>query len=162
MKNLDAVRETLAELLRTFDVDCNEYQTDIYAYYDPEEDTVEIDTFVNVGGNSWLNDDHIFVYADKPHYDSLVDMLISEESDFADAAGMSLDDYKNKVAEHLEIDVEDVNYYDLKSYAVEFYNDEIEKMAREAFEVSVVREYAYIIDDMIETIENAIEERYSK
>ena len=162
MKNLDAVRETLKELLRKFDVDCNKYQTDIYAYYNQEEDTVEIDTFVNVGGNSWLNDDHIFVYADKPHYDSLVDMLITEESDFSDAASMSLEDYKKKVAEHLEIDVDDIDFYDLKSYAIEFYNDEIEEMAREAFDDNVVPEYTYIIDDMIETIESAIEKRYKK
>ena len=71
IKNYDEIRENLADMLVQFDKDANtDYQTDVYLYYDEKEKTARLDTFVNVGGNSWLNDDHKTIYTDKEHYNS--------------------------------------------------------------------------------------------
>ena len=58
LKNREAIVEELAEMLKKFDMQLNAYQTDVYLYYDEEKQTAELDTFINVGGRSWLNDDH--------------------------------------------------------------------------------------------------------
>lgn len=77
--NLDEVKRVLYNMIFGLEMEERDYQTDIYAYYDEETGKVELEYFENVGGNSWLDDDHITVYTDKPHYDKLED-----EYDFAD------------------------------------------------------------------------------
>ena len=48
--------EKLAELMKKVHLGNYPFQIDIYLYPDGS-----VDDFVNVGGNSWLNDDHITV-----------------------------------------------------------------------------------------------------
>ena len=68
ISNYDQILDELVNLLIDFDFDQNEYQTDVYMYIG-EDGKARLDTFINVGGNSWLNDDHITIYSDKPHYE---------------------------------------------------------------------------------------------
>ena len=63
IKNREEIVDKLVDMLVQFDKDCNSYQTDVYLYYDKENQSAELDTFVNVGGNSWLNDDHYTIYS---------------------------------------------------------------------------------------------------
>ena len=58
LRNADELRDEFIEILKQFDKDLNEYQTDVYLYVD-ENNNGEWYLFTNVGGNSWLNDDHI-------------------------------------------------------------------------------------------------------
>ena len=44
LKNREAIVEKLAEMLKKFDMQLNEYQTDVYLYYNEEEQTAELDT----------------------------------------------------------------------------------------------------------------------
>lgn len=74
LKNYDEVRETLIETIADLETRKNRYQTDIYLYID-ENGHGTIDTFANVGGNSWLNDDHITIYTDREHYETKLDDL---------------------------------------------------------------------------------------
>lgn len=74
LKNYDEVRETLIETIADLETRKNRYQTDIYLYID-ENGRGTIDTFANVGGNSWLNDDHITIYTDREHYETKLDDL---------------------------------------------------------------------------------------
>lgn len=73
IKNREQIIEQLTEMFIQFDKDRNGYQTDIYLYYDSETQTAELDTFVNVGGNSWLNDDHYTLCCDAEHYETIWD-----------------------------------------------------------------------------------------
>lgn len=68
ISNYDQILEELTNLLIDFDLDQNEYQTDVYLYIG-EDGKARLDTFINVGGDSWLNDDHITIYCDRPHYE---------------------------------------------------------------------------------------------
>lgn len=87
LKNREAIVEELAEMLKKFDMQLNAYQTDVYLYYDEEKQTAELDTFINVGGRSWLNDDHCTIYADCEHYETDFDFF-DNLGDLADAVGI--------------------------------------------------------------------------
>ena len=62
IKNRIEVVQQLAELLRKFDIELNQYDTDVYLYYNSESQTATLDTFVNVSGREWLDDDHYTIY----------------------------------------------------------------------------------------------------
>lgn len=75
LSNADELRDELIIMLKEFDKSGNQYQTDVYLYVDTEMNTGSLYEFVNVGGNSWLNDDHYILYIDKPHYETWEDMI---------------------------------------------------------------------------------------
>lgn len=83
IKNREQIIEQLTEMLMQFDKDMNEYQTDVYLYYNKENQTAELDTFINVGGNSWLDDDHYTIYSDKEHYETVWDWF-NDSTEIAD------------------------------------------------------------------------------
>lgn len=112
LKNREAIVAKLAEMLREFDLALNPYDTDVYLYYDVAEKTAELDTFVNVGGNSRLNDDHYTIYTDREHYETDFDIFDNFE-DLADAVGIQKEELIKKVAKYADIDVEDVDYYEV-------------------------------------------------
>ena len=70
LKNYDEIFEKLEKTLKDLDFKNPNYQVDIYLYVD-EEGKGTLDTFTNVGGNSWLNDDHICLYQRTPSYEEL-------------------------------------------------------------------------------------------
>ena len=74
LTNADELRDELISYLKYFDKEENKYQTDLYLYVDTETNTGTLYEFVNVGGNSWLNDDHYILYIDKPHYETWEDI----------------------------------------------------------------------------------------
>lgn len=87
--NYEQIIEQLATMLRQFDVDLNSYQTDVYMYVD-DNGVASLDTFVNVGGNSWLDDDHITIYSDREHHDDIYDYFDTIEY-LCEAAGIKID-----------------------------------------------------------------------
>jgi len=100
IKNREQIIDELVEMLIQFDLDCNSYDTDVYLYLD-DDGNAELDTFVNPGGNSWLNDDHYTIYTDRQRYDSFLDYWTSID----------------EIADYLEIPVEQLieetrNYFD--------------------------------------------------
>ena len=109
--NLDEVRRELYDMIFGLEFEENEYQTDIYAYYDEETGKVTLEYFENVGGNSWLDDDHITVYTDKPHYDKLEDefnFADDEKGKFIEVqCGGIIEDRVTKAIEMLEEEIED-------------------------------------------------------
>lgn len=104
--NREQIIEQLAEMLMQFDKDCNSYDTDVYLYYDEENQTAELDTFVNVGGNSWLDDDHYTIYTDKQHYNGALDWY-QTETEFAEFLEIPLDKLTQEVREYLDMDEDD-------------------------------------------------------
>lgn len=66
MKNSEIIRQNydkLIEAIIALEKSDPKYQVDLYLY--PDGST---DEFVNVGGNSWLNDDHIKIYSCNHEY----------------------------------------------------------------------------------------------
>ena len=89
--NINDLVSELAVILRKFEIDLNPYQTDVYFYYDPDTKIGRLETFINVGGHSWLNDDHVTIYSDEPHYMNVYDYFDSV-LEFADALEISKND----------------------------------------------------------------------
>lgn len=89
--NINELVPELAVILRKFEIDLNPYQTDVYFYYDADAKIGRLETFINVGGHSWLNDDHITIYSDEPHYMNVYDYFDSV-LEFADALEISKND----------------------------------------------------------------------
>lgn len=99
----DLVSE-LADRMLQADIDCNQYQTDIYLYVN-DDGSWELEDFVNVGGNSWLNDTHITVWCDMEHLENWMDWYntLQDVSDTLQACEwvMSVDDLKQQIANWL-------------------------------------------------------------
>lgn len=89
--NINDLVSELTVILRKFEIDLNPYQTDVYFYYDPDTKIGRLETFINVGGHSWLNDDHVTIYSDEPHYMNVYDYFDSV-LEFADALEISKND----------------------------------------------------------------------
>ena len=105
--NFDELNDELIELLKQFDKELNGYDTDVYLYYDEDTNTATLDTFVNPGGNSWLNDDHYTIYTDKQHYDSYMDWYDGDLSVIADCLNTTVDDLYLETMEYNNTDDED-------------------------------------------------------
>lgn len=117
INNREEIIEQLAELLKQFDKDCNDYQTDVYMYVD-EQGNGTLDTFVNVGGNSWLNDDHYTIYSDKPHYEAYAGHYDNDSvRDFAELLEISVEQLEQETRDFLGFDSDDpVNSSDVFSF----------------------------------------------
>lgn len=118
--NREEIVESLAELLMQFDKDENSYQTDVYMYIDEETGAATLDTFVNVGGNSWLDDDHTTIYTDKEHFETLYDYYCNN-GDFAEALEMEYEELQKEVTQNLIDSGEaeegyEPDWYDIRDY----------------------------------------------
>lgn len=138
IKNRKEIIEQLTEMLMQFDKDANtSYQTDVYLYYDEENQTATLDTFVNVGGNSWLNDDHYTIYTDKEHYDGDMWSFYQSIEELAEYAEISLDELREKVIEHLKLNDDEKEDFELDYYEAREYfkaNEEYMEKLQEALD----------------------------
>lgn len=117
LKNRAEIISELAEILKNCERYSSSFQTDIYIYYDEDEQTAELYEFENPGGSSWLNDDHYTIYIDKPHdvgdYYSAVYMDIKS---LADAVEIPFDELLQRVAAEYDEDIDDVEYYEVSNF----------------------------------------------
>lgn len=121
IKNREEVIEQLTEILMDFDKSCNQYQADVYLYFDRDTNTATLDTFVNVGGNSWLNDDHYTIYRDREHHEDWSDYYCNN-GDFAWGLDMSIEDFDKEVMAYL-INIGDVDEDEADDYKIEWYDE---------------------------------------
>lgn len=152
IKNRAEIVEQLASLLMDFDKQNNTYQTDVYLYLNAENQTAELDTFVNVGGNSWLNDDHITIYTDKEHYNDIFDWYDSE-AELAEFAEIPLEQLKNEVVQYLELDEEEAADYELTFSDAEYYLKTVD-----SYMENLSQAYDEAIDDLYPEYLNTAEE----
>ncbi len=137
IKNREAIIEQLVEMLIQFDKDRAQYQTDVYLYYDAETQTAKLDTFVNVGGNSWLNDDHYTIYSDEEHYDDGVFSWIQSEEEFADILEIPVEQLEAEVRKYYGVeDDEKLEYCDYREYieSNDAYMDKLQEAYNEELE----------------------------
>lgn len=152
IKNRAEIVEQLAALLMDFDKQNNSYQTDVYLYLNAENQTAELDTFVNVGGNSWLNDDHITIYTDKEHYNDIFDWYNSE-AELAAFVGIPLEQLKNEVVQYLELDEEEAADYELTYSDAESYLKTVD-----SYMEKLSQAYDEAIDDLHDNYLSSAEE----
>lgn len=169
IKNYDEILESFADILMQLDKDMNRYQTDVYLYYDSDTQTATLDTFTNVGGNSWLDDSHITIYCDKEHYEDIFDYYEDIDS-IAYALGMTKRELLSEaayetpeettLADVIEYVREEEGYYaalkeDYDSEAIDGHRDEyLAKAAailedREIFELDLEDKIDRIVDDVM-------------
>lgn len=99
----DIINEIATQRMQ-LDIDAYPHQVDFYLYLDDAcEGTV--DQFVNAGGNSWINDDHITVISYRPLYDDIPE---EEREEYFEGYE---DEYINIVTTAVE-DIEE-NYFQL-------------------------------------------------
>ena len=162
LKNREELVEQLTEMLMDFAKDCNQYQTDVYLYYDEETQTATLDTFINVGGNSWLDDDHYTIYHDTEHYENWRDYYCND-GDFAWGLDMSNDDFEKEVIEYLNLDDDEkedyqIQYIDAYNYVIsrDDYMDKLIELYKESIEenrADYVEQAEQIISDWEEETE---------
>lgn len=157
IKNRSEVVESLTEILVQFDKKCNRYQTDVYAYYDAETGTVTLDTFVNVGGNSWLDDEHETIYSDREHFEGAYDWY-QTIGEFADALDITEEQLLAEVrtANDYDYDEDDpVDWIDARDY-IKSRSDYDDKViaAYEAYIDDIRSEYAAKAEDIISDYES--------
>lgn len=140
LRNADELRDEFIEKLKKFDKDCNKYNTDVYLYVH-DDGTGELYDFTNVGGNSWLDDDHYVLYTDKQHYDNYLDWY-QDEGEIADALGMSEDDLKEEALVALDMQddywIDEIGYSEIIRYL----------KTREDYSEILYQAYCDAIDDM--------------
>lgn len=148
--NMEAVAEQLAQMLMEFDKECNSYQTDVYLYV-KEDGTAYLEEFVNVGGNSWLDDDHYTIYTDKEHFEEPLDWF-GCPGEFADFLGIQWEAFYNNVKSWLY-------YWDQSIDAEDLGDDDYE------IDLSECQEYAKsnpeILEKLTEAYNDYIEGMYS-
>ena len=133
VKNGKEILEQLLEMLMQFDKDCNGYQTDIYLYYNVENQTAELSTFQNVGGNSWLDDDHYVLYSDKEHWESKWDWY-QEISEIAEALDKTKEELLTEILnsnDHYD-SIDEIDYTAVKEYIQE--NEQYEELLQTQYE----------------------------
>lgn len=81
--NRAEIEAKIAELLTAHE--CTRYQEDIYLYID-DNGAGRVELYTNVGGNSWMDDDHVTSYAMKADYDDKIDRLLMWFDDAAELA----------------------------------------------------------------------------
>ena len=155
IKNREELVNELKEILIQFDKDCNSYQTDVYFYYDNKNQTGNLDTFVNVGGNSWLNDDHMTIHTDKEHYDDGAYSWIQNEYEMADILDIDIEQLIHEAKEYSGYEEdEEIPYNEIERYAksVDSYNDALWEAYYESLE-DYASEYEERAEGMISSLE---------
>ena len=117
LKNRAEIISELAEILKNCERYSSPFQTDVYIYYDEDEQTAELYEFENPGGSSWLNDDHYTIYIDKPHdvgdyYSAVYENIES----LAEAVEIPLDELLQRVATAYDEDIDDVEYHEVSDF----------------------------------------------
>lgn len=161
IKNRVEIVKQLAELLRKFDVELNKYDTDVYLYYNSESQTASLDTFVNVSGREWLDDDHYTIYTDRQHPDKAVDSFNTIE-EIAEAIGMTESKLLERTKKYLDLDDEEYKdwlnsstlniWLDVADFVNCYYSVEIQK-AYEKLLDNLNTEYEATADEIISGFE---------
>lgn len=155
IKNRNAIIEQLADILYQFDAEHTGYQEDVYLYID-KDGNATLDTFVNVGGNSWRNDDHYTIYR-KPEWCNgkiNAEEIFSSIDDFAIVLGTTSEELIKEAAEYFgEDDIDYIGFPEVSQYIVETNYEEIEQAYVDSLS-DYKCEYAIQAEQIIEQFED--------
>lgn len=151
IKNSEQIVAELAALLKTFDLELRSYQTDVYIYLH-DDGTASLSEFVNVGGNSWLDDDHRVLYTDREHFDDRFDTFTTIE-DLCYAAGVT----PAFVAKVLDVEPDELEWIDVRDYIKR--NPVLENRLDESYsDIVEYNEYMNIAHTIVYAFEMQLEE----
>ena len=165
LKNADALRDEFVDMLINFDKRPNEYQTDVYLYVN-EDGTGELYEFPNVGGNSWLDDDHYTLYSDKQHYEgSDIFDFFNEDYLIAGALGKDVDELKEEALVALDMQddywIDEIGFSEIKEYVES--QEEYMDILYDAYDDTIddmYPDYAEKADDIIDYFNQMQRETY--
>ncbi len=133
IKNADQIRRDLIQILIDDAVACCDYQRDVYMYVD-DDGNAELVLFTNVGGNSWLDDDHYCLTILPEHTDQITDNFESEEQ-LADALDMTEQELRQRTLDYFDrgddFELDDVDLCDMCKYAETEHQDQLTVWMRE-------------------------------
>ena len=139
INNKEELIEKLTEILMDFDKQHNSYHTDVYMYYDHVSKTAELDTFVNVGNNSWIDDNHWTIYTDEPHNEDF-ENYFNELGFIADIIGITTEQLKNEAKAAYGYEPDD----DISDLAVFTYV--YQDMENQGYQSKLIDEYSSYIE----------------
>ena len=119
IENTEEIRQRLTGMLMDDAKERRGYVRDIYMYID-ETGRASLEWFDNVGGNSWIDDDHILLYRCREHCEAIQDSIEGIDM-IADIIGMSSDDLRNMVCQYFGIDINDIQYSNCIDFAMMMY-----------------------------------------
>lgn len=99
LKNYDELIPQIACMMMMHDKANTSYQEDIYLYVDADGNG-RVELFQNVGGNSWLDDDHYTLHCLPERYASEDQCFEDDFADYVDAATEILDSFLDGVDEY--------------------------------------------------------------
>lgn len=161
LNNRDEIAEQLTDMLMQFDKAANQYQTDVYLYYNKETQTATLDTFTNVGGNSWLDDDHYVLHRDKEHYEGTAWDWCQSVGEYLDVLKVSEKDLKAAVIKYLALDEEDAEDYELDLTDIESFiknNEQYRETLFQAYCSSVDENRSVYYDNAVHIVDRFVEE----
>lgn len=147
IKNRIEIVNQLAELLRKFDIELNPYDTDVYLYYDSETHTATLDTFVNVSGREWLDDNHYTIYTDRRHPDKAIDSFDTVE-EIAEAIGKTKEELFEGTKKYL--DLSDEEYEDWLNSSVYNIWLDVADFVNCYYSVEIQEAYEKLLPDLTE------------
>lgn len=132
IENTEEIRQRLTRMLMDDASDMCRYQRDIYMYID-EDGQAQLDWFVNVGGNSWIDDDHFLLYVCRQHYEGIEDS-IEGTAMLADILGLTDAELADVVCLDYEIKREDLDADDCFRWAFDRFGDRLREWYEECIE----------------------------
>ncbi len=132
IENTEEIQQRLTEMLMEDAREMCRYQRDIYMYID-DNGRASLEWYINVCGNSWLDDDHILLHRCKEHYEGIEDS-IDGTAMLAEIINMTEAELVDRVCKDQEIDRDDLQYADCISWALWVYEDTIRAWYDECIE----------------------------
>lgn len=120
LKNYAEVTDELIEMMMDHDIGMYRYQRDVYLYID-DDGMGRLEIFENVGGNNWIDDNHITVASMLECTESW-SATWQDEQQIADALGCSEDHLIDSVCEWMAVEYggyyehDDISYNDVYEY----------------------------------------------
>lgn len=157
LKNHDAIVEELAEAIMNFDKErCTHYETDVYMYI--ENESAKLSFFQNVGGNSWIPDEHFTIYTDKWVDGDLFSQIDDSERFISDALEMTTDEVRAETAKYFEVDIDEIDVSDVEKWAEENYSQKLTDFFNEFYIDEYRAEYLERAEIIICDFEKVYEE----
>lgn len=161
--NREDVLDQIVDLMIEHQINYTRYQQDVYLYID-DAGVGTVDIFANVGGQSWIDDDHITVCCMHARTTNWTDCYTDEES-IANGLGCSYNHLIDSVREWLEVDTGDhyeadeIEYNDVYEY-IKAHEPLLEKLEIERAEMTrkstALR--AYYRETAIRELDEALED----
>lgn len=165
INNYDELVDTLAQKMMQADIDCNLYRTDVYLYL-KEDGTWELYDFINVGGNSWLDDDHITVWIDDQHYNDYLDWCTTI-NEFAEVLEITVNELQKTVYNYMYpegddwFEVGNIDYTEVYKYIRDLETETAKKWDHalfEAFKDCVESNFREYVNSAQEALNSTFEE----